>query len=740
VILAREHDARRDNVGSRLKQFVAGFLSAYSGILFVDHPFVGLVFLAATFWFPNVGLAGLIGAAVGLTIGFVLRLPYASSGANVYSSLLVGLSLGAYYLLTAHLVLLILLSAALTVLLAAVLRDFLWRLGHLPVLSVPFVLVALTAALAAGTYGGLVPYYAPSQLPPALFVSPVDSFFTALGSTFFSPHPLVGALLFLGISARSPYLAFLCATGFASGAAVFSTLAVDPAIGLLEWTGFNFSLTAMAVGGIFAVPSLAAFVLAMLAAGAAAVVTGALSQLLLVYSLPVMASPFLLTTLTLLAALRLRLSVAPPHLLLENPSLPENNYERARLAKSRLGSLGSVPLMPPFLGEWQVYQGFDGEHTHRQRWRFAVDFFRLENERSYANDGTHLENFHCFGLPVLSPVYGVVHAIEEALPDNLPGQLDLRNNWGNHVLIRTDGGLFVLLAHLKQFSVKVKAGERVSPSTPIASCGNSGRSPQPHLHLQVQRHGGLGGTTLPFHLVSTIVRAQSQPSEFRLVTAGAVGDSVQRAAEDRRLAHALQLPVGRSLQYRVEDRTSRTSLRTLTIKVTLLGQLRVVSDKGASAAFEVSSGTIGFYDRHGPADLFLDAWLLALGLTPTSDLATAWIDAPSARLMQLPLRLRIWRRVCHPLGLGLASRYEREFDQSTSLFAQHGEHALKLPGMRKLVASTRALLGADHGCVQFELDGPAGGLRARLVGVAQRSDRGVPAWEYALDGPAVPEQ
>jgi hypothetical protein len=42
--------------------------------------------------------------------------------------------------------------------------------------------------------------------------------------------------------------------------------------------------------------------------------------------------------------------------------------------------------------------------------------------------------------------------------------------------------------------------------------------------------------------------------------------------------------------------------------------------------------------------------------------------------------------------------------------------------------------------VQFELDGPAGGLRARLVGVAQRSDRGVPAWEYALDGPAVPEQ
>lgn len=231
------------------------------------------------------------------------------------------------------------LSAALTVLMAAALRDVLWRLGRLPVLSMPFVIVALTVSLAASSYGGLTLYMPPSALPPAWIGGWIDSFLSSLGSVYFSPHPIVGAVLFVGIFLRSPFLAFLCLSGFASGEFVFTTLAVDPVPGLLAWTGFNFALTAMAVGGIYSVPGIGSFSLAMLAAACAAIVTAALSRLFLVYGLPVMAAPFLLTTLTILAALRLRQSTAAPILLLEQPGLPETNFERARLARTRLGSL-----------------------------------------------------------------------------------------------------------------------------------------------------------------------------------------------------------------------------------------------------------------------------------------------------------------------------------------------------------------------------------------------------------------
>ncbi|MGD2166847.1 MAG: urea transporter, partial [Gammaproteobacteria bacterium] len=713
------------------RRAAAGILNAYSGILFVDHPFVGLLFLGATFWFPNVGFAGVIAAVIGMVVGYALRLPHATSGVNVYSSLLVGLSLGAYYVLNARLVVLIALSAALTVLLAAALRDILWRLGRLPVLSVPFVVVALTAALAAGAYGGLDPYYPPSQLPPSIIAAGVDSFFSALGSIFFSPHPIVGVVLFAGVLLRSRYLALLCIAGYFSGAQIFAILTADPVPGLLEWTGFNFALTAMAVGGIFTVPSIATFVIAVIGAGAAALVTGALSQLLLIYSLPVMALPFLVTTLTLLAALRLRVSTSSPVLLLENPALPETNYERARLARSRLGAAGSVPLLPPFLGQWQVYQGFDGEHTHRDQWRFALDFHRLEDGRSYSNAGLALEDYYCFGLPVVSPAYGVVVAISDSLADNAPGELDLRNNWGNHVLIRTDTGVYVLLAHLRQSSVRVREGERVTPNTPIASCGNSGRSPQPHLHLQVQSHAGLGGATVPFHLASCIVQTEEQSPKYHIVARVAEGASVQRAEQDHALTNALQLPVGRKFRYRYIAADGSSCERVICVIVTLFGQFRLATDKGASAAFEQRDGALGFYDRTGPSDALLDLWLLAVGLTPLSALAGEWTDSPPAGLLPLALGGRIGRWLSRPLGTGCRSRYERRWSDELRCWIQSGTHALRLPGV-DAQASTEVRISPESGCVSLQLEYDGKCHRAELIATGQVADRGVPAWEQTL--------
>ena len=56
---------------------------------------------------------------------------------------------------------------------------------------------------------------------------------------------------------------------------------------------------------------------------------------------------------------------------------------------------------------------------------------------------------------------------------------------GNHVaLALAPAGPFVLLAHLRQGSARVRIGQHVEVGTPLGECGNSGNSTEPHLHLQ----------------------------------------------------------------------------------------------------------------------------------------------------------------------------------------------------------------------------------------------------------------
>jgi murein DD-endopeptidase MepM/ murein hydrolase activator NlpD len=66
------------------------------------------------------------------------------------------------------------------------------------------------------------------------------------------------------------------------------------------------------------------------------------------------------------------------------------------------------------------------------------------------------------------------------------GQWDQEVPAGNSISIQTHNGLFVVLAHLKADSVLVDEGDEVAAGEPIARCGNSGVSNQPHVRLQIQ--------------------------------------------------------------------------------------------------------------------------------------------------------------------------------------------------------------------------------------------------------------
>jgi len=703
-----------------------GLLRAYGAILFAEKPWIGGLFLLATFWFPNAGLSGLLAAVVAMVTARMLRFPHLESGLHVYNSLLVGLSLGAYYQLDLYLAVLIVLGAIMAVFATVALVDMLWRLDHLPVLSLPFVLVALTTTLAAHSYGTLSRYLLPVMPHGVVFHPWLDQFFTALGSSFFTPHPVPGLLMFIGILLTSRYIALLAVCGYALGFSTYALLAGTAHPALASWNGFNFILTAIALGAIFTVPDKQSFALAMVGAVLAALVTAATENLMLVYGLPVMTLPFLTTTLILLLALRKREAAPSMQLLLEQPGLPEQSYERVRLAQARHGGYGSVPLSLPFYGRWTVYQGFNGPHTHRPPWQYALDFYITEQGTSFRADGAHLEDYYCFGLPLIAPAAGYVVTVENSLPDNAPGHVDTLHNWGNHILLALNNGLFILIAHLKQHSVEVQIGTYVTLGQTLAACGSSGRSPQPHIHLHVQTAAALGSPTVPFHLAAVLHTAILGSERYCLHTTPHAEDQVAVPRLDTRLLNSIDLRVGRTFLYHVDDGQG-TRKMMLTVVLSLAGELRLQSDSGASAAFVYSGDVLAFYDRKGVRDALLDALVLGLGVTPFHEGLAQWHDAPPMRLLPMSSLRRFAAAAYYPLGEGLESHYQRQWCHDH--WQQCASHSLAMPWQDDWQAHTTVRIIADVGCTNIELKSTDGfHLTALLEQYGQQGDGGIPAW------------
>jgi len=162
-----------------------------------------------------------------------------------------------------------------------------------------------------------------------------------------------------------------------------------------------------------------------------------------------------------------------------------------------------VPLRLPFDRYWRVSQGHDCRTNHRIGGfggDFAWDFVAVGPEgRSVreAFDVTHLNtDTFSFGRTLRAPVGGRVVTASDGVEDQqgleaYPRRSLIDNlrdpNWiyGNYMVIEVADDIFVLIGHLKQGSLRVQPGERIVAGQPIAQCGNSGNTIEPHVHLQV---------------------------------------------------------------------------------------------------------------------------------------------------------------------------------------------------------------------------------------------------------------
>lgn len=490
--------------------FCEALFRSYSVIFFSNSRLFGAVLLSATFMVPAFGMFGLAGVSIAYVAARLFGFDSSSvrKGLFLFNPLLSSLAL-AYLESWQPLgwgVLSVLLVAASvgTLFVSVALADLTPRYFALPPLSLPFVgvgflLFALFHALdhvplVAAEPFVLVP--SPGNLPGFL-----KAFLQAFGAIFFLPHAAIGLVILICLVAWSRLAVLYAVVGYVSGILFMQGLGMETQPDALGWIAFNFIFCGIALGGIFQIPSRGSLLLVVFASCFSVIVAFAVKMGLCYLGLPPLALPLNLVILSMLYALKCRPRIDRLIEIPFEPGSPEANFKRYAVERARFPETILPHLQLPFFGERTVSQSFNGDLTHRGKWSEALDFEIVDE---HGNKFTHwpldLEGNYLFGTPVLSPCSGTVAKVVNDVPDNLVDEINTDCNWGNLVIIRKDDECYVKLCHLQQGSVDLIEGAHVVPGQMIGRCGNSGRSPVPHLHLQVQESSLVGGHTVPFRL------------------------------------------------------------------------------------------------------------------------------------------------------------------------------------------------------------------------------------------------
>jgi urea transporter/murein DD-endopeptidase MepM/ murein hydrolase activator NlpD len=530
-----------------LDEVVDGVLNSYGQILFVDKPRYSRWLLLVTMFFPFSGISGLyavlVSHACARLLGFDRQL--IRSGFLGYNSLMTGIVLGGYFNLNTALVVILTLAAVLTLFLTLWFRKVLYD-KNLPFLSLPFLAAVWTMLLSvrgykslalsdAGIYTynelaywgglGLVRWY--EWLQQLHIPGFWDVFFRSMGAIFFQYNLLAGLIITLVLFWHSRIATVYAFLGFLTGYYFFRF--VDGNFNELHYSyiGFNFILTSIALGSFFLVPGFSALMVSFLAVPLTAMLISAFTGLFYSAQLPLYSLPFNLVVIMMIVVLRQRWQANGPQLVVEQQGQPEKNLYSFQSRAVRFKHLYWLPIQLPFFGQWRVSQGHSGAITHQGAFAWAWDFDVVDSHnKTYKGEGLECGAYYCYDKPVLAPAAGWVVQLIDEIPDNEIGQSNLEHNWGNTLVIKHLEGLYSKLSHLKAGSFLVKSGDFVQAGEVVARCGSSGRSPEPHLHFQMQATAFIDAPTLWYPLAQFLKIADNKsellhfaiPQEQEVVT------------------------------------------------------------------------------------------------------------------------------------------------------------------------------------------------------------------------------
>lgn len=534
-------------IDSFRENLLPSLLNSYSIIFFLDNKLLSIGILIVTFFNFFAGLSGFIATLAAVVIANSMGFDKIQLRKGLYSfnALLLGLGMGTFFDPGLVFFALLLLAVLLTLILSVTLGGWLGKNG-LPHLSIPFVIGFWLIVLPSSTFvnlgltqrniywineaysvGGshLVNFL--QSIEGLSFNKLADTYLRSLSSIFFQSNIISGLLIaaLLLISSRITFT--LSIIGFLT-AYLFAAFIGSDTTGFSYYNiGANYIMTAIAIGGFFVIPSRKSYLWTIFLVPLTSLVLLFLTKLLGGIQLPVFSLPFSLVVILFVYFLMLRKTRSSLVLTPIQHYSPEKNLYSYMNNRSRLSQLLYFPIHLPFWGKWVVSQGHDGKFTHKGDWSFAYDFMLLDEEmKTFTSNGLLCENYHCYNKPVLAPADGIVEEIIDHIDDNEIGKTDTVNNWGNTIIIRHIPGLYSQLSHLRKGTFKVSKGDHVKRGDFLATCGNSGRSHQPHIHFQVQSSPKTGAKTLnypiSYYLKSTnngdILTTFSIPEEGEIIS------------------------------------------------------------------------------------------------------------------------------------------------------------------------------------------------------------------------------
>ncbi|MDA1015784.1 MAG: urea transporter [Planctomycetota bacterium] len=486
---------------------IASVFRCYSEVFLINgSATTGFLIFAATMLNWQLGTSGIIAVVAAYVFSRLIRLDHEffQPGFYTYNPLLIGLLIGSMVQFSWLTVFFVVVASVFTLLLTiGMVHFFRVHLG-LPVLSLPYAVGSVIVYLASLRYSNLL--VSPSEIAAPLRISfdmpmLLAGFLKSLGAVFLLPYEITGLAFSMLLLLRSRILFLLAFAGYATGVLTRSAMLGSLAQSILDPGNFNFILIAIAIGGVFLIPSPSSYVIAIVAVIGSTILLDAVQVYGSLYGIPVYTLPFNIVALGGVYSLSL---TAYPGMAKFIGVTPEDTVEHAAVAKRRYpGEYRSLHL--PFFGVWTVWQQPDDDWTHQGAWKHAYDFVITDDEsHTFQGSGLHLDDYYCYRKPVVSPVRGRISTVVSNVADNAIGRVDRTNNWGNYILIYDERGYYVELSHFAQDSITVKPGEWVEPGAVLGLCGNSGHSPQPHLHVHVQYFHAVGAATLPFSFLNYV--------------------------------------------------------------------------------------------------------------------------------------------------------------------------------------------------------------------------------------------
>lgn len=571
--------------------FLDSIFYSFSQIFFSNRRWFGIAALLIMMIDPQVGLLGLAGVIIANALALYLNFDKEKikKGFYGFNPILIGAAVGFFFELTPFLVAIAVVFIILTFFISATLEHLMANVFNLPGLSLPFIASLYILLIFVSTFSNVSFKEISFLTVNTLHFLPnyINVLLKSFALILLQSTSIAGLALLILVFVFSRVMVINTIFAFAVNYAIIHLLFQNVTEYLIILTSFNAILTAFALGGSMIIISKKTIPLLFITLLFNIIFTVFFEKMLSENLLPVLVLPFNFVVLSTIYSLKFRQEHTDLTLLYFDPGSPEENYYYHQNRVTRFEGFKYMFPELPFWGEWKVNQGFNGKITHKKDWKYAWDFvIEGDNGKEFENHGNVCEDYFCFDTPVIAPLDGIVVKVVNDVMDNKISEVNIKHNWGNVVVIDHGQGLFSSLSHLKRKSITVNEGDKIYKGNTIAKCGNSGRSPYPHLHFQFQLTDRIGDKTYKFPF-SHYVTNKSGNLGIHSFTYPEEGDLARNIETHKSIKKAFDFRLGDEFEYKY-SLNGKEGVEHCEVKVDIMNNLYIENDQGSKLYIYIS--------------------------------------------------------------------------------------------------------------------------------------------------------